>query len=378
VVTSFNRTFASDGSIFGQVVPGLPLDNQASTQSTGTPQVYHLVGLNDTSDRLAYFGLNNPNDQPLSYNLRFFDSLGTLLFATSEPETVPAFGQKVYRLETIRDSFHVQNQADYRVEIEPTAGSPRPVPFGANLRLPAKDPSFVRAGTTDASDVYLVGALNTPGLNASLFQTDLVLSNPGGGVDTCDITYTPTGATSEPTGPIHRILQPGETQRVSNVVSQWDLPPSVGVLAVHCDSTSGAYPVVEGESYDVSNPAQSYGQFMPALSSASAAEPGTPLTLTGLRQDDKFRTTLWLYNPGSEVAAYTVHYFDLQGAELGTPETLHLAAGKFRQVNPGAHPLPAAGIDGGFTVRVEVSNGKLLVAGQVVNDFNDPAYIVGQ
>ncbi len=378
VVTSFNRTFKSDGSTFGQVVPGLPLDAQASTQSSGTPQVFHLVGLNDTDDRLAYFGINNPTDQPLSYNLRFFDALGHQIYATSEPEGVAPFGQKVYQVETIRSSFNVQNQGDYRVEIEPTEGSPRPVAFGANLRLPARDPSFLRPGRTDSSDVYLVGALDTPGLNGSVFQTDLVLSNPGTGVDTCDITYTPTGATSETTAPIHRTLQPGETQRLSNVVAQWDIPPSVGVLAVHCDSTTGVYPVVQGESYDVSSPSQTYGQFMPALTSASAAEPGKSLTLTGLRQNDTFRTTLWLYNPGDGVATYTVHYFDLQGNELGGSQASSLGAGKFRQINPGAHPLPAAGIDGGFTVRVEVTKGKLLVAGQVVNDFNDPAYIVGR
>ncbi len=379
VVTSFNRTFQADGSTFGQVVPGMPLEDQPQALSTGTPQVVHLVGLNNISDRLSYFGISNPSDKALHYNLRFFDSLGNPKGSTAEPLVVAAFGLKQWQENVLADTFGVANEGDYRIEIEPTSDSPRPFAYGANLRLPARDPSFVRAGRTDSSDLYLVGALNTPGLNGSLFQTDVVLSNPSAQVATCTATYTPTGVTAETTPPLPEItLQPRASLRLPNIVSEWNVGSSVGVLAIHCDSGAGVFPVAQAESYDVSNPSQLYGQFMPALTAADAAVPGKPLTLAGLRQNDVFRTTLWLYNPGDQVATYNVRYFDLDGHELPGETGVHAPPGKFRQINPGALPLPEGGVPDGFTARIEVTSGKLLAAGQVVNDSNDPAYIVGQ
>ena len=42
-------------------------------------------------------------------------------------------------------------------------------------------------------------------------------------------------------------------------------------------------------------------------------------------------------------------------------------------------PLPAAGVQDGFTVQIVVNSGKVLSAAQVVNnDTNDPSYILGE
>ena len=47
-------------------------------------------------------------------------------------------------------------------------------------------------------------------------------------------------------------------------------------------------------------------------------------------------------------------------------------------VQPEPAPLPAAGVQDGFTVQVEVNSGKVLSAAQVVNNVtNDPSYILG-
>lgn len=376
VVTSFNRTYQGE-LVYGQAVPGLTLGSDIASRATGT-DVLHLVGLHDTTERLGYFGLTNPTDDRIDYNLSFYDKLGQLVGSTSEPLSVARFGQKQYRVGEIREVFGVEALDDYRVTIEPTEGSDLPVPYGANLRLGSNDPSFLRAGRTDAKQVFLVGALNTPGLNNSFFHTDLLLSNTGSQPVTVQITFTGVGFLTEPTTPIQRTLPPGDTTRLVDVVSEWDLPNTVGALKVQSNNNLTIYPVVQGESYDATNPAQPYGQFMPALTTDDAAVPGRPVSLVGLRQDDENRSTVWIYNPADEVADYTVRYFDNAGNELGGEEEVRLGAGKFRQINPGSHPLPDGGLPDGFVVRVEVARGQLLVAGQVVNQFNDPAYIVGR
>ncbi len=379
IVTSFNRTHDGD-RLYGQVIPGVELSDGTSARAAGTDHL-HLVGLNDNPDRLGYFGITNPTDHRVDYDLQFFNSVGQLIGSTTEPSAVAAFGQKQYQVEEIRQQFGVESLEDYRVMVTPSDGSGMPIPFGANLRLGSKDPSFVRVGKTDSSDTFIIGALDSLGLNDSVFQSDLVLANTDESPVNVRVTFTGVGPFTEPSDALEQTLPARDTTRIVDIISQWDTDKSVGVLRIESDNPDGIYPVVQAESYEVSDPSSVYGQFMPGLTLADAAEPGTPRSLVGLRQDADFlngtRSTLWVYNPGDDSASYTLSYFALDGTKLGE-DVASLGSGKLRQVNPGFHPLPAEGAPDGFVVRVDVSKGKLLVAGQVVNQFNDPAYIVGR
>jgi PKD repeat protein len=375
VVTSTNHTFREDGSSFGQVVPGIPIDVTTKAETPGATN--HLVGMNANAERLAYFGISNPNDAPFFYNLRFYNSLGQVVAQTSEPSGIARFGQKQYQDSELLDDFGIDNLDDYRIEIVPEPGGPRPLVYGANLRRASFDPSFVRPGRTDTSVVYLVGALNTPGLNDSFFRSDVVLGNTASETVLCELTFQGAGLRTEATSPITETLQPGESVRLVDAVGEWSVGNTVGAMRVACEAPAGVFPVVQGESYDVSNPDAFYGQFMPALTEADSATAGESQTLVGLRKDASHRTTLWLFNPGDGVAQFDLRYFDADGTQIGSEIGARLGGGKFRQINPEAHPIPDQ-VPGGFVVRVEVKSGKLLSAGQVVNQTNDPAYIVGR
>lgn len=375
IVLSIHRTFR-EGDVYGQTIPGVALD-----QAARAGDVFHLVGLHDTDERIGLFGVTNPIDARLAYRLRFFDSLGRPLAATDEPLKISRLGQKQFRVEDVRSDFGVGGLEDYRVVVEPVGPSRPVVPYGTNFRLGSLDPSFLRPGRTAAREVFLLGVLNTPGLNDSLFATDLVLANTAPDPAAVDVTFTGAGFRTEPTEPLAVPLPPGETRRLRNVISEWDTTSGVGVLRCVAAGDAGPYPVAQAESYDVSDPSRVYGQFMPALRREDAARPGSPRTLVGLRQDAAFlagtRTTLWLYNPEDAPARFSLRYLDHDGAEIGVTDG-RLGAGKLRQINPGHHPLPPAGAPGGFVVRLEVGDGALLMAGQVVNEFNDPAYVVAQ
>ncbi|MFP5288511.1 MAG: PKD domain-containing protein, partial [Thermoanaerobaculia bacterium] len=378
VINSFNTTFQTDGSQFGQTVSGISLSRTTSAASSdASSRVQHLVGLNDNDDRLAYFGLSNPSEQTVSYRLRFFDKLGHQI---GQPANlaVGGFTQKQFQVREIRDQFGITDIEDYRVEIETTSGG-RVFPYGANLRRASEDPSFVGAGSAESSKVYLVGALSSPGLNNSIWQSDIVLSNTGTDVVLSDMWFTPVGANTNPTQKVTLTLQPGETQRLVNVIAdKWGITNAAGVLVLDSDAPKNVFPVIQGESYDNAKPAKKFGQTIPAFTDADAAGAGKAHYLVGLRQDAKNRTTYWLFNPGTTTGEYEVIYRGLDGSVLGKLDIL-LGAGKARQVSPSQHPIPKAGVTGGFSVQVKVKNGKVLSAAQVVNNAtNDPAYVKGE
>lgn len=374
VVTSFNTTFNADGSRFGQTIGGVSSGAASSVVLAG--DVQHLVGLNDDGDRSSYFGVSNPNDAPATFRLRFYDKDGHLL-ATSADFTFSRFGQRQFQIKEIR-GLGVEEQGDYRIEVETLAGGPL-MPYGANVRSGSDDPSFVGPERKASAKSYLVGALGTPGLNDSLWQSDLVIANVAGKVLATEVFFTRVGLGSAPEDPVSVVLQPGTTERVPDVLmDKWGIDNATGVLTFESEGDAGQFLLVQGESYDNARPERRFGQSMRALTDAEAAVAGQGLYMVGLRQDDNYRTTFWLFNPASEGGSYEIIYRGLDGAVLGKIDAA-LPPGRARQIRPSDHKIPEAGVENGFTVQIVVKSGKALAAGQVVNNAtNDPAYIVGE
>jgi PKD repeat protein len=377
VITSFNTTFQGDAK-FGQTIPGVSMSRRGAAATAVGPTLQHLVGLNDTDERSSYFGVSNPSGGPVTYRLRFYDKDGEEI-GTSKVYTLSRYGQKQFQPREIREELGVADVDDYRVQVETVSGGPI-FPYGANIRNASEDPSFVGVGTTASSKLYLIGALSTPGLQGSRWQSDVVLSNTSDKVILTDMTFLRVGFNSQPEQTVKVTLQPGETRRLVDVVAdEWGIDDAVGMLIFDSDSQSAVFPVVQGESYDNSHPARRFGQSMAAFTDASAAGPGQGHYLAGLRQEADYRTTLWLYNPSDQAGLYDLVYRKLDGTVLGRLDGVTLGAGKAKQVRPSDHPIPTGRIADGFTVQVLVRTGKVLAAGQVVNNAtNDPAYISGE
>jgi PKD repeat protein len=379
IITSYNTTVQEDGKQFGQTIPGISMSSTGSAVGSdpGSP-MQNLVGLISNSDRLAYFGVSNPSPNPTTYHLRFYDKAGNKIGESSQDLTVSSYGQRQFQAAEIQSTFGISNEDDYRVEVETKSGGTL-VPYASNLRLSSEDPSFIQAGAARGAKSYLVGVLSAPGLNNSTWRSDLLLSNTTGQALAVDVTFTNLGFTSTPTTPLRVTLQPGETRRLENVVAgQWNVTNGIGVLTIQSTSPT-LFPVVQGESYDNTNPAKRFGQSMAAVTDADAAGSGQASYLVGLRQDSGHRTTLWLFNPGTAQAEYDLVYRGLDGSVIATTKGVLLGGGKLKQISPSQHPLPAAGVASGFTLQVVVKSGKVLSAAQVINNAtNDPSYIQGQ
>ena len=328
VITSFNTTFQTDGKQFGQTVSGVSMSRAGSATGSGPEnRMQHLIGLIDNTERLAYFGLSNPTDQPATYNLRFFDKTGRQIGTTAENlPPLSRFGQRQYQVREIEELFGISNLADYRIEIETKTGG-MIVPYASNLRLSSEDPSFIEPGASKNAKSYLLGALSAPGLNNSTWQSDLLLTNINTQAVTAQVTFTSVGLNSVPTTPVSVTLQPGQTERLENVIAgRWNIRDAVGVLTVSSTSPNGVFPIVQGESYESSNtdPAKRFGQAMTALSDSDAAGTGKSQYLVGMRQDAKNRTTIWIFNPDNVTAEYDIIYRPLGG---GTPRAPCRASG---------------------------------------------------
>ncbi|HEX9671160.1 MAG TPA: PKD domain-containing protein, partial [Thermoanaerobaculia bacterium] len=377
IITSFNSTRQLDGSKFGQAVSGSTL-NTATEAATLGPKLHHLVGLNANTEKLAYLGVSNPNDAPATYKLKFFDNLGRTV-GESENIVLARFGQQQFQAKALAANWGINNLDDYRVEVQAVAGG-QLFPYGANVRVQSADPSFVGGAKSNEPLVHLVGVFGTKGLNNSLWQTDVVLGNSSDQVVLTDVTFRSVGTTPPTYDTVRITLQPRETQRIENVLqSKWGLTNTVGVLIFESDSPSGVYPTILAEVYDNANPGKRFGQSMTARPLEAGAGAGHSQHLVGLRQDAEYRATLSVFNPGTDYALYDLVYRKLDGSEIQTTANLQLGPGKSRQVNPGAHPLPAAGLPDGFSVEIKVKAGKILAGGQVVNNAtNDPAFIGGE
>ena len=110
---------------------------------------------------------------------------------------------------------------------------------------------------------------------------------------------------------------------------QWGIRNTVGVVTLDSNAPGGVFPIVQGESYENTNPSKRFGQSMPALTEAKAAGANASQYLVGLRQDAKNRTTLWVFNPGSQPACTTRYLGSAPGARPHRERAM--GPGKLRQ-----------------------------------------------
>jgi PKD repeat protein len=377
VMTSFNTVTRSDGSQFGQTVPGLSLPSGAQSKTSPQPgsTFQYLAGLSDNNDQVSYFGITNPTATSATYHVRLHDAQGNLIGESNGDLVVGPFGQRQFQQADVHSLFGLTTATDFLVSIENKSGNTL-FPYGENVRMGSGDPSFLTAGSTSAATQYIIGAFSTNGA----WQTDVLLANTSSQPATVTLTFTRTGVQATTTTPVTLTLNAGDTQRLSNAIAgKWNLSNVVGVITVASSVANGIYPIVQAESYNNASPADRFGQSMKAFSDADAAKVGQIQYLVGLRQDATHLSTVWVFNNSTaDYGVYDIVYRGLDGTVLGTISNLTLPPGKVKGFLPAQHPLPGGTIANGFTVQVVVKNGTALSAAQVLTtSTGDPAYVQG-
>ena len=213
-----------------------------------------LVGLTDDRERLAYFGVSNPNPAPATYRLRFFTSAGQADrprhgadAALVRPAAVPGARRSARTSESTAATTAYGRDPRRRPALpvrRPTCAAPPAIPSFVGAGGHRDLPGLARRGAEHP------GPQRQPVAHRrGARQPGAAALDGGGALPQCRrIPGAPTAA-------VPLTLQPGETRRLADV-DQLALGPAgaIGVLTFVSREPSGALPIIQGESYDNARP----------------------------------------------------------------------------------------------------------------------------
>ncbi len=144
--------------------------------------------------------------------------------------------------------------------------------------------------------------------------SDLAILNVGDGTGDITISRWERDRTNTNPQQVHRTLGAGEMERSADVLeSLFGLPNGAAALHILSDQPliigSRTYNQLEGKTY---------GQFIPGVASHEAIPAGEDVILSGLAENDAFRTNLGLVNPGDAEIEVTGVFFDANSNSLGS------------------------------------------------------------
>jgi len=176
--------------------------------------------------------------------------------------------------------------------------------------------------------------------------------------------------------PITKTIAGGQTLRIKDVLKALGVKFGGGVVALDSPGVDGVYPLALGETYTTAGP-NVYGETVPALGAADLVKAGSGQALLALREDNLYRTMLWLQNGGTEAGTVELTYRSPAGAQLGKV-VLNVATGKAMQVGSRiAGALPKT-YTGAFSIELRVTKGQFVAGAQLINKAtSDLAFVAG-
>ena len=195
------------------------------------------------------------------------------------------------------------------------------------------EPSVVAAPTVNETWT-IPGVGLTPGLNDTLFVSDLALTNLG--VAPANVTLTFVGPGSLP--PQSFTLEAGATRTFRNVIDAlWDITGVVGALSVQSDQPL----VLRARTYNTAATG-TFGVSLPVYSSSQLLAEGQDADSIWVQQDPSassgFRTNVGVVFPDAGGGDAVVTLYDAAGAIVGTLDYSSTSAGFQQQSVASAAP----------------------------------------
>ena len=232
--------------------------------------------------------------------------------------------------------------------------------------------TFVATVSPAGSDRHLIAAVaHNPGTAGTTWRTDvaavnlgqadasvsLVLRTAGGSLTAS--TSVPAGGTAkwgDVLGTVFGVAADAELQGALEVDSDQPLAVTARTYNSTADGT--------------------YGQSLPALTSADALRPGATGTLPMLRSGAEFRTNVGALNLGDGPATVVVRLFGAAGTQVGDDVTTDIPANEWRQVNDVFAASGAGEQATAFaTVTVTAGDAVWVYASLIDNRTGDPSTI---
>ena len=321
VVTSETYTTPpAGGGTYGQLNPGIDV-----VPNSTAPMLW-ITGIRNNGTTTGFrtnYSVLNLRDSAVP-NLVF-----TLLDPTGKALATQAvnLGAYEYRQDSLANLFGGS----------PAAFSPDPltvqvaVPDGSDIQAYTSvvdnltgDPVLIPAVPPPSGAIFLPAVAYTPGVNGTVWRSDMQLTNPDTAPHTWAVTYTPGGQSTLPIVTQKPTLAAQTTVRYDDLLS-WLYGGSLtttsktsGVVEITPADGSSVYPIVQVRSFN-QTASGTFGQNIPPITPdmGVAAGQGERLLLTGMSSQDIARTNLGFVSLSDTSGVnFSVVFYDESGNVL--------------------------------------------------------------
>jgi len=359
----------ADGT-FGQYIPAISLLNPIRDY---TDDVI-LYALEQNAAFRTQLGTTNLSSEPNTVTYTVYDSSG---------RDVKQFQRTIGGLSNDQVSLYayITDEGPFTVKIH----SESVLPFTSYASVSDKitsDAVFQPDVRDSDETLFLPGVTHAAGSFGSNWRTDLYMHNPTPAQMVIATLLYPNSETTPQgfTATKNYTLNAGETIVIHDVVT--DILPDltddfVGyIIFKKILGSEDENPFIGSRTYNLSPEGGTFGQYIPALSQGADFGAGQILYLTGLRQDDEWRTNIGFVNVSSTTPL-------VMNLTLYDPEGNPVRISQGYTVDPlSARQAKLTDIFGEIdvlagTVRVEVTSGQggYLYASVVDNGVNDGIFI---
>jgi hypothetical protein len=345
---------------------GTGITRAGALASAGVSQF--VTGIANTAGFRSTLGAANPSQSPQTFQIILRDETGTVQGMTNtivlQPETqvqwnLPDLFPQVPGLST--------------AEFQPAATSAAPLAYATLVDNLSTDPTYY-SSSVPGDVTYVAPVAKTTGANSSNWQTDLTIMNPSD----ASISFTASflehdhdNSTSVQYKSFS--LGPHQTIQVSDALGRWfKTSNTFGGLRISTKSSAGV--VISGRTYTASTSGSGTVGQQVGISQPDDLSPTG--NLTGLREDDSFRSSLGFVNPGTATAAVLLNLLDQDGVSQASTT---LAIPPFSYAQDSISGLfPSVSFSPGKTYTVTFDAGSAKIAGFasiVDNSSEDPTFL---
>jgi hypothetical protein len=186
----------------------------------------------------------------------------------------------------------------------------------------------VEGGPPPEFSQLVPAVVHTPGEAGTQWRTSLALLNPGPGTVQVDLTLVTAGASVLASVTLEGGLSAEWVDVVVDLFGQSSTARTSGAVHLAADA-----PVLATSRTYNQTATGTYGQYLPALSTAHCLGQGETGYLMQLKDNDDFRTNVGFANLGTGSVPVRVQLHDDYGLAIGVPLDVTVAAGAWSQVN---------------------------------------------
>jgi hypothetical protein len=270
----------------------------------------YVTGLSNTAAFRSTIGAANGTESQETFQIIARDASGSVLGVTRPMVLQPA-EQIQWALSTLFPNAVGQ---PVTAEFRPVAESAAPIGYAMVVDNASGDPTYY-SSSEPALLTYLLAVARIAGAGGTLWLTDVTLANPGDTTARFTVTFLEHDRDNTSSAPFRNVSLPAhQTIQVVDVLRQWfNLSETYGALRISASSAQG--PALAARMYTRAAGSGSVGQQISPIRPDDLLTAGS---LSGLRQDEEFRSILGLLNPGASTVAVQLSLQNQDGALLAS------------------------------------------------------------